>query len=444
MYKKKGVRVRMKVLWICNVPIPEAQEVMKQTAEVRVSWLVGISLALRKKTELYYAYPAYGCTQPEVGRGDNITFIAIPRRIKAAGKYDKEMKQEIEAVYEKIKPDVIHIFGTEFPHTYSAVLAAEAAGFLDRTVVSIQGLVSVCGTHYLASLPHKAARFYTLRDLLRRSNIYGAQKEFAYRAQFEKKALSLARHVIGRTDWDKACTRMMNPQIKYHFNNEILRNSFYEKKWSYANCEPYRIFMSQGGVPYKGLHFAVEALAMLKKRYPKIKLYVTERDFLHPKGYKEKLRLNSYQYLIKKMILRENLEEHVCFLGTLSEAQMCEQYLKANVYILPSAIENSPNSLGEAMLLGTPAVASDVGGVKNMMTHGAEGFVYPHDDPYMLAGYIDDIFLMGADAERFSDAERAHAAQIFDVEKNMEDLITIYRELYEASEKPVTEGTEGR
>ena len=57
MYKKKGVRVRMKVLWICNVPIPEAQEVMKQTAEVRVSWLVGISLALRKKTDLYYDYP---------------------------------------------------------------------------------------------------------------------------------------------------------------------------------------------------------------------------------------------------------------------------------------------------------------------------------------------------------------------------------------------------
>ena len=38
----------MKVLWICNVPIPEAKEVMGDETQVRVSWLVGISLNVQK------------------------------------------------------------------------------------------------------------------------------------------------------------------------------------------------------------------------------------------------------------------------------------------------------------------------------------------------------------------------------------------------------------
>ena len=71
---------------------------------------------------------------------------------------------------------------------------------------------------------------------------------------------------------------------------------------------------------------------------------------------------------------------------------MCEQYLKANVFVLPSAIENSPNSLGEAMMLGTPTVVSDVGGVKNMIDHEKEGYVYQPDASYMIAYYAGRFF----------------------------------------------------
>lgn len=71
---------------------------------------------------------------------------------------------------------------------------------------------------------------------------------------------------------------------------------------------------------------------------------------------------------------------------------MKERYLKSQVFVLPSSIENSPNSLGEAMLLGVPCIASDVGGVRCLMTHSVEGLIYPADDPRLLAYDICEMF----------------------------------------------------
>jgi glycosyltransferase involved in cell wall biosynthesis len=132
---------------------------------------------------------------------------------------------------------------------------------------------------------------------------------------------------------------------------------------------------------------------------------------------------------VRKLICQYHLEENICFLGTLDEKEMCEQYLRANVFVLPSAIENSPNSLGEAMILGTPVVVSDVGGVKNMIRHMEEGYIYQHDAPYMIAYYVEKYFEMKESAEQMTNRAREHAAEIFHVKKNIDDLIKIYEEL---------------
>lgn len=63
----------------------------------------------------------------------------------------------------------------------------------------------------------------------------------------------------------------------------------------------------------------------------------------------------------------------------LDEKQMVQQYLNANVFVLASAVENSPNSLNEAMITGTPCIVSYVGGIGNRMRMGEDGFLYPQD-----------------------------------------------------------------
>ena len=86
LYREK----KMKVLWICNVPIPEAKEVMGDETQVRVSWLVGISEALRKKVDLYIAYTSFERTEIATGKGSQVTFIAVPRSKKAVNQFDEQ------------------------------------------------------------------------------------------------------------------------------------------------------------------------------------------------------------------------------------------------------------------------------------------------------------------------------------------------------------------
>ena len=81
------------------------------------------------------------------------------------------------------------------------------------------------------------------------------------------------------------------------------------------------------------------------------------------------------------------------FTGSLREDQMIAEYLNAHLFICPSSIENSPNSLGEAQLLGVPVIASYVGGVPDMVTHGETGLLYRFEEVEMLAEGIRNLFM---------------------------------------------------
>ncbi len=108
---------------------------------------------------------------------------------------------------------------------------------------------------------------------------------------------------------------------------------------------------------------------------------------------------------------------------------MAEQYLKAHVHVVASFIENSSNSLGEAMILGVPCVASDVGGTKNMIKHGEEGFLYQSDAPYMLSLYVKMLWEDDDLAMSFSNKARVRALETHDAEKNAKRLMEIYESL---------------
>lgn len=85
---------------------------------------------------------------------------------------------------------------------------------------------------------------------------------------------------------------------------------------------------------------------------------------------KEKLKISGYGKYLRDLIYKNGLEDKVTVLGSLSDVQMKEAYLRSHVFACPSALENSPNSLGEAMLLGLPCVASRTGGIPDMAEDG--------------------------------------------------------------------------
>ena len=108
----------------------------------------------------------------------------------------------------------------------------------------------------------------------------------------------------------------------------------------------------------------------------------------------------------------------------MNEEQICARYLSANVFICPSSIENSPNSLGEAQLLGVPCIASYVGGIPDMIPNKQCGSVYRFDEVVMLAAEICAIFKQRDwdNSSMQEIARKRHDAQV-----NCNQMIGIYR-----------------
>lgn len=415
----------MKILWVVNQPTPEIAEKIGVRKFLGGGWMIKQSEQLAKNHELCIAFLISGKYQ--CGKVNGIQYIAIPSERFVLRKKEQMIKK-FENIIEEFKPDVIHIWGTEYIHSYIVIKACEKMGKLDNTVISIQGLVSVYAKHFMGYIEDKSIKIPTLIDLYEKNSIMHQRKSFIKRGEIERKTIRTAHNVIGRTDWDKACTEQINPQINYHFCNETLRDSFYKHSWNIDKCEKYSIFISQCNYPIKGFHHVLEAARILKEKWDNIKIYSTGRNFLK-KGISERIRDEGYQKYLRKLIYRYGLQDNVFFLGGLKESDMCDRFLKSHVFVSASSIENSPNSVGEAMIMGVPVVSSDVGGVKNMLEHNKEGFIYPADEPYMLAYYIDKIFSDDKLACTISYNEKIRAKKTHDQEKNLKNLLEIYEKL---------------
>lgn len=409
----------MKILWLCNIMLPKISNSLNLPVNPTGGWLTGLSNDLLeiKGIELTICFP---WNEKINGNIDSLNYYSFDKKHYNEGDFVE--------IINNVKPDVINIFGTEFKHTLTMLNAAEITGVLKQTVVTMQGLVSLISKHYYSNLPACIVHSWTIRDILRFDNIYFAKRSFAKRGKNETLALKKAVHVMGRTDWDKACSKQINPKCIYHHCNETLRDSFYKDEWNYDNCEKHSLFISQCSYPIKGMHLMLEAMKEIVKEYPDAHLYTTGLDPLNL-TLKQKLIQNSYNRYLGKLIKKYKLTNNVSFLGILNEAQMKQRYLSSNVFVSCSSIENSPNSVGEAMLLGLPVVSSDVGGVKNMMIHNEDGVIYPFDEPYMISYYVKQIFSDLEKAEKFSKNARIHARATHNRQKNVSTVLSIYKEI---------------
>lgn len=420
----------MKTLWLINIQLPEAGVLLKDKPIPYGGWLVGASSALSAydDIDLSVAFPKSGLHDVQQLRGERINYYSFPP-VHEKDIASNRINPHLIKILEKANPDIVHIFGTEYPHTLAMVNTCD----VNKVIISIQGLTSIYAKHYMASLAENIQNRNTFRDLVKRDNLKQQQVKFAKRGLLEIEALKKVRHIIGRTTWDRACTYQINPDAIYHHCNETLRDEFYKHEWDIQKCEKHSIFVSQGSYPIKGLHYMLEAMPLILKNFPDAKLYVGGANITKSETIKDWFKLSSYGKYIKDLIKKYDLGNVVFFTGVLDEKQMCQQYLRSHVFVCPSSIENSPNSLGEAMILGVPCVASDVGGVSDMIQHREEGYIYQADAPYMLAYYVGEIFKNDEIALQISEKARKHALITHDPDKNLSRLLEIYKEIKSSS-----------
>ena len=423
---REGMSAKMKILWLSNIILPIIAKERGEKVNPYGGWISGLLEGLAPLEEVTVCFPYNFTCDTDVntikGRAGKIDYIGF-----------RESDRNIELFVEiltRCKPDVIHIWGTEYRHTLDMVNAAEQVGMINRTIINIQGLVSIYGKyHYYCGLPEYICKSASLAERVRKNNIENGRQNFELRGKDEIAALQKVRHVIGRTDWDEACVKQVNPEVQYHFCNESLRPAFYQHRWDLNTCEPHTIFLSQSQYPIKGFHLMLDAMPLILARFPDTHVYTTGKRPQKP-GVIGRLKEHAYPKYIRKQLENYRIEDHVSFLGYLDEQEMCQQFLKANVFVSPSSIENESNSISEAKILGMPVVASFVGGVTNRIEHGVDGFLYQWDAPYMLAYYVCRVFQDNEMAVGLGQCARTRALAMHDRERNLKAMRNIYKTVF--------------
>ncbi len=370
------------ILWLVSVTLPEAAAAVGLAADqVGGGWLTGMLLALAPQLHLTVVSLDSRVSAPTEGTRDGVRFVLLP---DTAG---------FGTLLKRKKPDLVHIWGTEYAAAAAMQQAAQALHL--PVLVGIQGVMGDCSVHLCDGVPKPYLRSNFVQRAINRvvpgQLLDQMQANFNALAQGEAAVLARAQYVTGRTNFDRRAVAAMAPHARYYLCNETLRPAFWQSAGSWRAREFGQapvLLMSQGNYPLKNLHTVLQALPAILSRWPGAVLRVAGWPPLD-KG--PLLRpvidwMFPYQAWCKKLIAQNGLTGHVQYTGPLQADAMRQAYLDADLFLLPSFSENSPNSLGEAMLLGLPCVASRAGGIPDVTGGGAGAVLYdPPGDAKALA-----------------------------------------------------------
>jgi glycosyltransferase involved in cell wall biosynthesis len=396
------------------------------TEPVIGGWMYGLADQLSAHPDITLAVATvYPGKHFKIVNVDGIKYYLLPGRLSSP--YSKELEPVWQTVCDDFSPDLVHIHGTEYLHGLACMRSCSSLKY----VVSIQGLMSACSRYYYAGITTTdIIANITLRDLLRFNTIFHAKKHFEASSLYEREYINRSTAVIGRTSWDHIHAKVIYPTVSYHFCNEILRNGFYNSvKWNRKNVCEHSIFLSQAAYPIKGLHQVLKAISLLTHDYPDIRVRVAGHNIIQRNTITSRLRMNGYASYLLRLVKKLGLERHLHFTGNLSEKEMIDVYLRSHLFICPSSIENSPNSVGEAQMLGVPTIASYVGGIPDMVVSEESGLLYRFEEVEMLAECIKRVFCDDFFAKHLSSRAIMCAEKRHDRKANCQQTINIYRNI---------------
>ncbi|MEO8089784.1 MAG: glycosyltransferase family 4 protein [Gemmatimonadales bacterium] len=178
---------------------------------------------------------------------------------------------------------------------------------------------------------------------------------------------------------------------------------------------PNMIFACRQLFPRKGIRFLIEAAAQLKPSFPDLQVVLAGDGFERPE--------------LMRLAEGLGLGSDVTFLGWVPNTELPPYYRAAAVSVIPSLEEGFGIPAAEAMGCEVAVVASDAGGLPEVVENGVTGLVVPRGDSTALAQAIGSLL---ADPERrraMGQAGRARALEMFDWDRSAEKFEQIYREV---------------
>ncbi|NOQ22416.1 MAG: glycosyltransferase [Candidatus Aegiribacteria sp.] len=416
----------MKVLWFTNILLPAVRNHLGLPPYVGGAWIE----ALRSNLEKYFQdislhIVSFSNTDFEPYTHANATYYPILQK-RPSGKLwnilenwkhsrysDTELQQCVDLI-NTCKPDLIHVHGSE--NLFGLVQEDTDV----PVVVSLQGLIISCQHFEFPGLGiHDKLRFMFCRASLKGLGPIHNAIEHKTQAQIEKRVISGCKHFMGRTEWDRSIVKLMNPDASYYHVDEILREPFYQNTWDNSRLGDHTVFSTISSAVRKGLLVLLDSIGILKKRgYENILLRLAGS-----------IKGQANWTMIKKRITNNQIESNVEFLGPLIAEDLSIELANNSVFVHPSYIDNSPNSLAEAMMVGIPCVATAVGGVPSMLEHGKEGLLCTPGDPYSIAAAINRILSDKGLSEKLSTNARKKALEYHNPKRITNNLYHIYKDI---------------
>jgi len=414
----------MRVLWFTNTPSKAGPEFGYN--KFGGGWVLALEtlVVAEKKHDLGICFFYNGNAYKKVVK-DNVTYYGIPfdqenffSRIvnRHKGNLNDTKSPFIDTILNDFKPDIIHVFGTE--HSYGKMLINK----FDKVVFHIQGLIAPYSAVFF---PNGFSKYAVLRkssvaDIFRGLTFYHRYLTIQKRGQRETEIIRQWKYFTGRTDWDRNYVKLLNPNSTYFHCEELLRADFFAGRWQPlpkpGAGQTIVIGTTINPNIYKGLDLIYKVVKLLKDYNICWKIFGIAGN-------------NPVNVLVKNMLNIKEAYPAMKFYEQVSAPQLIEELKTCHFFVHPSYIDNSPNSVCEAMLLGMPVLSSSVGGVNSLITHKENGFLFNPYDQYELAGLLLHLVnnyetaLEAAPKARETALKRHSAADLMTVLNKMYDSI---------------------
>ncbi len=166
----------------------------------------------------------------------------------------------------------------------------------------------------------------------------------------------------------------------------------------------------------KGLDLLLEAIILILPDLPNIQLCVIGKES------------EPQNVIIRSKYKSLELDGHVTYVGRLDKNEIAQLMHLSDIAVLPSRQEALGVALLEAMASGTPVIASNVGGIPEILNEGQAGVLFDVDDALALASAIKS--LSNSELDRMSYRSIGlERSKYFSKEIMFDQLTSLYREL---------------
>jgi glycosyltransferase involved in cell wall biosynthesis len=295
-------------------------------------------------------------------------------------------KRELSALLRRIRPDLAHFQGCEF-------LASNCEWPHVATVHGIQERDAI--THSAGPLGWLRWSLLKLTEGAGRRNVP---------------------NIIVISEYVRKFLEGGNPSQRTWFIENPIAESYFDIEWA---GEPGRIFACSSVRPRKNILGLIRAFKRVADEFPASRLRIGGSTTAYPR-YVEKCR---------RYAAHSGLEGRIDFLGNLSVDRVQEELSRSNCLVIPSFQETAPLAVEEAMAVGVPVVASDVGGLSYMVTEGETGFLVAPTDIAGIAAAIGKIVGDRGLTESMSGRAREIARRRFRASAVARKTAEVYREV---------------